>query len=157
VLKTMFGQEKAGRSALIHDELEDYAKIIEAIDTVADDALKRNVNISLGMAEVSKAEKEMAAELQKLSDTHPKDLARYKFVLDQAIETTQDSAELSSSNLQERAAGVQAREAGEKKEREAMMQPEELKKKKAEEKKQTETKRKAPSLLKPGEKVNDGK
>ena len=109
VLKTIFAQEKAGRSALIHDTLEDYAKIIEAIDTVADDALKRKVDISLGMGEVAKAEKELAAELHKFSDSQPKDLARYKFVLEQAIETTEDSADLSSSNLQERATGVQAR------------------------------------------------
>ena len=41
LLQQYLSKEKPGRSALIHDTLEDYTHIIEAIDTVADDALVR--------------------------------------------------------------------------------------------------------------------
>src|SRR5437868_9937035 len=81
LLQQLLSKEKAGRSALIHDTLEDYTHIIEAIDTVADDALKRKLPVVEGMAAVAAAEKEMAATLQKMEDSHPKDLARYDFVL----------------------------------------------------------------------------
>src|ERR1700694_2802280 len=48
LMQQAVAKEKAGRSALIHDLLEDYTHIIEAIDTVSDDALKRKVAIDVG-------------------------------------------------------------------------------------------------------------
>ena len=59
-------KEKAGRSILIHDALDDYANIIDAIDAVSDDALQRHVNVKLGLAAVVTAESEMLAGLQKM-------------------------------------------------------------------------------------------
>ena len=38
MIKQAIAKEKAGRSGLIHDTLEDYTAIIEAIDKVAEDA-----------------------------------------------------------------------------------------------------------------------
>src|SRR5437016_6342848 len=99
LLQQMVSKEKAGRSALIHDTLEDYTKIIEAIDTVADDALKRKIAISEGMTAVASAEKEMAGSLKKIEGMQLKDHARYDFALRNAIETTDDSAELSTQDL----------------------------------------------------------
>lgn len=152
LLQQLVSKEKAGRSAMIHDTLEDYTKIIEAIDTVADDALKRKVAINEGMAAVAAAEKEMAESLKKIEAMQLKDRARYDFALKNAIETTQDSAELSTSDLGARAGEVVAKEKKEKAEREAIMSPKELAQKKTGEKKEAETpKRKAPTLRRKGE------
>src|SRR5260370_22115118 len=101
--KQFLSKEKPGRSALIHDTIEDYTHIVEAIDTVADDALKRKVAIEEGMKLVAAAEGEMLAALQKIEDSSPKDLARYDFALKNAIDTTTDSKELSDENLGARA------------------------------------------------------
>src|SRR5690242_13914199 len=135
-------KEKAGRSILIHDALDDYSNIIDAIDTVADDALKRHVDIKIGMAAVAAAEKEMLASLQKIQDNRPKDMARYDFILKQAIDGTGDSLELARQDTTARAAAVQAKEEKEKKELEEMMTPEEREAKKAEQAKAEKEKKK---------------
>src|SRR5271166_1395320 len=121
LLQQYLNKEKPGRSALIHDTLEDYTHIIEAIDTVADDALVRKAQLDIGMKEVATAEAEMLATLQKIEDSEPKDLARYQFVLKSAIDTTSDSKELSEEDLHTRAGDLAAGEKKEKQERDALL------------------------------------
>ena len=154
LLKQMFASKKAGRSALIHDTLEDYSKIIEAIDTVTDDALKRKVPVDEGVAAVAAAEKEMLPVLKKFEESRPNDLSRYEFSLKLAIETTADSLELSEEDLAARATQVQTKAQREKEEIESIMQPKDLEEKKAEEKKTAvdqKKQRKPPTLLRKGE------
>jgi len=148
-------QEKPGRSILIHDALDDYSNIIDAIDTVADDALQRRIDVKLGLAAVATAESEMLAGLQKIQDSQPKDISRYDFVLKQSIDGTNDSLDLAREDPAVRAAAVAAKQAKEKKEREAELTPTERDAKKAEEAKAEKEKKKAPTLLRPGETVKD--
>jgi len=161
MLQQMMSKDKPGRSALIHDTLEEYTRIIEAIDTVADDALKRKVSLAEGMKLVAAAEAEMLATLQKIEDSDPKDLPRYEFALKNAIDTTSDSRELSEEDLNTRAGAVVAKDEKEKSETKAIMASDKPDKKSVEktaDKKEGDDgapKRKAPSLYKPGEKPPD--
>jgi hypothetical protein len=154
-LDSLLSRDKAGRSALIHDLIEDYTHIIESIDTVADDALRRKLTIDAGMTFVTKEEKAMLARLEAIKDSNPKDLSRYDFVLREAIDTTSDSLELSAGDIQVRAAEIAEKEQKSKEAREAAMKPEELEKKKADEKK--DLKKKAPTLRRPGDPPIGGK
>ncbi len=158
VLQQYLSKDKPGRSALIHDTLEDYTHIIEAIDTVADDALGRKLPLDVGMKEVATAEGEMLATLQKIEDGAPKDMARYEFVLKNAIDTTSDSKELSEEDLHTRATEVVAEDKKEKQERKALASAEDKKAKNSPEDKPGVIKaggRKPPTLYKPGEKPPD--
>jgi len=161
LLKQMFASKKPGRSALIHDMLEDYSKIIEAIDTVTDDALQRKVTVDVGVAAVARAEKQMLPVLKKFEESRPTDYSRYEFSLKQAIETTTDSLELSEDDLKARSTKVLTKAEREKQEIESTMRPEDLKQQKAEEKKAAEAEaadqkkqRKAPTLRRKGEEPN---
>jgi len=161
LLQQFLSKEKPGRSALIHDTLEDYTHIIEAIDTVADDALVHKVNLDVGMKEVAAAESEMLVTLQKVEDSAPKDLSRFEFVLKNAIDTTSDSKELSDEDMHKRSGDLEAQEKREKQEKEALLGDKE-KKEKAKEKNAADAttddgkpKRKPPTLYKPGEKPPD--
>jgi hypothetical protein len=157
LLNQLLSKEKPGRSALIHDTLEEYTHIIEAIDTVADDGLKRKVALDEGMKLVAAAEKDMLETLQKIEDSEPKDLTRYEFALKTAIDTTSDSKELSEEDLTSRAGAVAAKDKKEKDAKDAMLGTKEKEEaKKAEDKKDgDQPKRKAPTLYKPGEKPPD--
>ena len=158
LVKSLLAKEKAGRSILVHNALEDYAKIIDAIDQVADDALARNRDLQKGLGAVAAAEKEALPLLEKIRDNPPKDSDRYQFALRQAIETTSDSLEAAQEDLGKRAADVEARTAREKKAQEEAMTPVEREAKQAEDQaakqaaEEQQKQRKAPTLMRPGEK-----
>ncbi len=144
----LIAREKPGRSAFIHDLLEDYTRIIETIDTVGDDALRRKLIIDKGMAATYKAEKEMLERLQKIEQAAPSDLDRYQFVLTDAISTTEESIDLSQENLGKRASEVVSKEQKAKAARNAALTPEEQAQKKEEQKKDPAAK-KPPTLRRP--------
>lgn len=156
LIQYLLKQGKAGRTTMIHETLEDYTKIIEAIDTVADDALIRGVNVSEGIAAVATEEEAFLAELEKIQDIPPKDVARYRFALETAIETTADSLEINLEDLRDRSEAVATKQKQERRELEALMTPEMAKERneqaKETEEKETKEKRKAPSLYRKDEK-----
>jgi hypothetical protein len=154
-IEQLMAEEKPGRSTFVHDLLEQYTKIIDAVDAVSDDALRRKIEIAPGMKAVADAEKDMLARLEQIEKSEPKDISRYQFVLESAIETTRDSAELAAADLKERSTEVLATEKKQQEEREAAMRPEEVAAKRAAEKKETEQKRKVPTLRRKGEVVKE--
>jgi hypothetical protein len=171
LVRNLLGKEKPGRSILIHDTLDEYSKILDAIDTVADAASTRRTDISAGLAAVAAAEKAMLPMLKQIEQSPPKDLERYEFALTQAIETTADSLDLAEEDLGKRSSEVEQRQQAQKKAIEAQMTPiekegqqaDEAKKKdaaKAAEEKAADDatpKRKPPTLLRPGEKAGEKK
>jgi len=159
LVKSLIAKEKAGRSLMIHDALDDYARIIDALDDVADDAIQRKVDIKQGLGYASKLEKEALPLLQKIKDNPPKDMERFEFALRDAIETTNDSLDASHQDVEKRTQVVEAREAQEKKEIRDSMSGPEREAKKAEDQKSAadeDKKTKAPTLYRKGEKKDGG-
>ena len=164
LVKNLLGKDKVGRSAMIHDVLDEYCKILDAIDTVADDAIARHLDVQAGLGAVAAIEKDMLPLLQKFQDSKPKDLDRYDFVLQQAIETTTDSLDAAQEDLGKRTEDVKSRVEKEKQERMESMSPVEREAKQAADQKVEEKRaadqqkqKKAPTLYRPGEKKDTGK
>jgi len=162
LVKSLLSKEKAGRSILIHDALEDYAKIIDAIDDVSDQALAKRAELKEGLSSVARVEQDALPVLKRAQDSKPKDLERYEFVLKTAIDTTRDSLDLAEGDVEKRARDVEAREEREKKAVEEAMSPVERENRAAEGRKaaataeaEQEKQRKAPTLMRPGEKKQD--
>jgi hypothetical protein len=158
LVRSLLSKDKPGRSVMIHDALDDFAKIIDAIDDVADQALTRHADMKKGMISVSNMEREALPVLRKIRDTRPKDLDRYDFVLKTAIETASDSMELADGDLDRRGREAEAREDREKRAVKDSMTPAEKAEAAKEEQKaeaQKEQQRKAPTLMRPGEKKQD--
>ncbi len=154
LIQQYLGQDKPGRSIFIHNALEDYSKIIEAIDSVTDDALRHSRPVDKGMIALVNAEKEFLDQLDKIEGSNPRDFDRYKFVLSEAIDTTRDSRELSMEDSAKRGTELTAKDNKEKTERESAMTTKEVASRKKEAAKTSgdAEKKKIPSLYRPGEK-----
>jgi hypothetical protein len=157
LLKNLLSKERAGRSALIHDALDQYAQILDAIDDVADQALSKKQDIKKGIGEVEKIERAALPALRQIQERKPADLERYAFVLTAAIDATTDSLDAASEDLGQRAAEVEARDEKEKQARDEAMRPVGEAAKPAEAKSaasadKKEQPKKPPTLLRPGEK-----
>ena len=87
-LQRLLGKEKKGRSAEARELLEDYAEIIDAIDTVTDDALKRGADATEGTLAVVTAEKRFLGQLQQIKDRNLPDVDLYNVALREAIAST---------------------------------------------------------------------
>jgi hypothetical protein len=157
MVKNLLAKEKPGRSLMIHDALEDYSKIIDAIDDVADQALGKKADLKQGLGQVARMEQDALPVLKRVRDSKPKDIERYEFVLKTAIDTTADSLDLTESDTEKRAAQVEAREAEEKKAIRDSMTPVERESRQAEERKaeQQQERRRPPTLMRPGEKKQE--
>jgi len=161
LVKNLLSKDKPGRSVLIHDALEDYGKILDAIDTVADSAASKNTDVTLGLGAVATMYKSMLPELERVRDTKPNDLDRYEFALTEAIDTTNDSLKLTEEDLGKRGKEVQTREEKQRKAIEAEMAPvggkkvDDAKAAAAQAGEDEKPKRKPPTLLRPGEKKQD--
>lgn len=147
-LNQLLSRERAGRTALVHDLLEDYTGIIEALDTVADDALRRSVDLTKGMTIVIPGERELLTQLKKVEDSAPADMARYEFVLKDAIDATEDSIDL-SSDLAERVREISAKDQKQEEIRKAGLAPEDAKQEADDKAKQAKQTRKPPTLRRP--------
>lgn len=155
LIEQALAKNTPGRSLIVHNALEDYSNIIDAIDSVSDDALRHHLAIDKGSTEVAHAEEEFLGKLNKIEPADPPDLVRYKFALDDAINATQDSHEASLESSGKRATDLAAADAKEKKDREALMPAKEVKERKQADATGTDSQKKIPSLYRPGEKKPD--
>jgi hypothetical protein len=152
LIKSLIAKDKPGRSLLIHDTLDAYAHILDAMDDVIDDALERKIDVNKGVNALERVETASLTELKRLQDSHPRDLDRYEFVLTQAIDTTKDSLDAAREDLGERMNKILAHKEQQDQERKAEMAPADGSKPAVGNKPASQdTDRKAPTLLRPGE------
>jgi hypothetical protein len=158
-IDALIQSKKDGRSRLLQQTIEEYRQILDAMDMVADDALKRKVDLAVGMGAVVPMQKEMLQRLKAVRESDPDDLERYEFALKQAIGATEDSMELNSEDLISRSKELQDQDSADKEKRVAAMTSEEQKELavKQEAEKKDPKRKKAPSLLRKGEAVTAGK
>jgi hypothetical protein len=156
LIKQKLAVQAAGRSVDVHRNLGEYSHIIEAVDTVVDDALVRDVDMTKTVELIIQKETEFLAALKNIAENPADDHWRYEFVLDDAIDITSDSLDLTKGDPGERKRAILEADDDDRKKIDDSLAPEaRQEKEKAREAartKEAEQKRKRPSLLKPGEK-----
>jgi hypothetical protein len=151
-------KDKKGRSLEARQLLEDYASIIDELDNVSDDALKRHVEIKEGLDAVAAAEKRFLSQLQKLEENQPADIGLYDTAFKEAIAATSDALDLSQGDTRSRATELAEKEAKEKKESKTILaqedgkgNPDQVATNADGTPADTKPKRKPPTLMRPGE------
>jgi hypothetical protein len=154
-LQRLLQKDKKGRSLIARELLEDYTSIIDTIDTVSDDSLKRGADNSLGANAVREAEHRFLTQLQTIKDRPPADLDMYNTALTEALAATSDSLDLSQEDPTSRAAKLNDEDKKQKAEAEKVIAAEDSKGNPpaANAKPAADAKpaRKPPTLLRPGE------
>ena len=157
LVRQTLAKEDAARSKLIHQNLDEYSRIIEAADLVIDDAAADKIDVSKGLGIVAEIEKEFLAALVQIQENPADDSWAYEFVLEDSIEVTRDSMELAMEDLGDRGRRIVEADAAARVKQRTLMTPERRKdmakveqKQEAEKEKQTS---KRPTLLRPGEKL----
>jgi hypothetical protein len=162
-LQRLLGKEKKGRSLEARQLLEDYTNLIDALDTVSDDGLKRGTDLAVGTTAVREAENRFLAQLQKIKDKPPADLELYSVALTEALAATSDSLDLSGQDVSSRAAKLNDEDKKLKDDAEKVIAAEDPKSKTADantvDGKTVDGKptRKPPTLYRPGEKPDTPK
>lgn len=105
-LQSTVTKNRAGRSGEIRQLLEDYTSILDAINTVSDDALARKIDVTLAPEAIVDGEKKFLDQLEKFEASVPRDLDMYQFSLKEAIASTSDSIDLANEDLGFRSQGV---------------------------------------------------
>lgn len=98
-LQSSMTKNRPGRSGEVRQLLEDYTAILDAIDTVSDDALARKAGFAAGPALITEGETKFLGQLEKIQASAPHDLDMYEFELKEAISTTSDSIDLAKEDL----------------------------------------------------------
>jgi hypothetical protein len=149
------GSTRSNRSIDVHRNLEQFGSIIDAVDLVIDDAVIRGVDVTKGIETLSKQGSVFLADLAKITENPSEDHWRYKFVLENAVEITEDTIELAQGDLAERKKALDtADEAAAEKRLETMTparREEVTEIKQEEQRKDEERQKKRPTLRKPGE------
>jgi ABC-type transporter Mla subunit MlaD len=163
-IQSMLAKNRAGRSGEIRQLLEDYTAIVDAIGSVSDDALARKLDLTLAPPVIIEGEKTFLGQLNKVQASAPSDLEMYNFELKDAIEATSDAIDTAGEDLGERGKEVNAKVESDRKaveqvnaaERKAGLDPAAGSNEEKAADAVTKPMRKAPTLLRPGEKLDDG-
>jgi hypothetical protein len=150
LLEQLFAKPATGRSGVIHETLTQLTKIIETVDTVIDDTLRKGRELE-SIEFVAKENRKMLAKLNAFLDKEPDDMDRYAIALETAIDTLEDSAEMAEEDLRARRVNVAERELDDRKQRESMTTPEVVEEAKEQRAKKETEQKKRPSLLRKGE------
>lgn len=163
-LQSTMSKDRPGRSGEVRQLLEEYSGIIEAIDTVSDDALVRKTDVTAAPTLIADGEKKFLTQLEKIQTATPRDLEMYDFELKEAIATTNDSIGLANEDLGARGKEVNSKVEKEKKQvadvNAAERKPggdKELDKAAAVADDASKPARKPPTLYRPGENPDDTK
>jgi hypothetical protein len=90
-----------GRGQQIHDLLEDFQSLVDETEANLDDYRERKADLIKPLTELVQAEDDWKLKLRGLKETNAPDAKDYEFVLQNAIETVNDSSDSARKELED--------------------------------------------------------